>query len=123
MKKVAFALLVFMISISISSCSSDDDNTNKSKIIENLSATVKGQISCQTISNGFVYEIELDEAIEVSGGSMLKSIGITNLPENLKSNGTRIRISIRQTEFPDGLCATIYSPEYFFENTRVSSTP
>ena len=75
------------------------------------------------MNDGFVFEIELDEPINVSAQTSLKSIGITNLPENLKMEGTKILISVRPAEFPNGTCVTTFSPEYFFENTKASLTP
>lgn len=122
MKKIAFVLLSLALSIFIGGCSNDDDNTDNSPTFENLTATVIKQISCQTTGNGFVYEIELDEAISINE-MMLSAVGITNISDDFKAEGTRIRLNIRQTEFPDGACVTLYSSEYFFENTQISLIP
>lgn len=123
MKGLANKLIFISLSTLVIACSSDNIDADEVLIFENLEATVNGPISCQTMENSFVQEIEFDEPTSFGSGANLKSIGITNLPENMRAEGLRILISVRQTEFPDGACVALFSPEYFFENTEVSSNP
>lgn len=109
---VCFTILI------IHGCSGSDDGPQR-LIFNDLRAVVVGSISCQTSENGFVYEVELEEEISVGENKMLKRIGITNLPEGMKTENTRISIDVRQAEFPDGVCTANFSPDFFFEATKV----
>ena len=116
MGRLTFNLVIVLLLTA--GCSNDD--IDEIRIFENLQATVRSGISCRTSSFGLVNEIELDETLVVSDSLSFERIGIINLPENLTSEDTRIRITVKQSGSVDGLCVDIYSPDYFFENISIS---
>ena len=115
------ALYPFLVLVIFISCSNDDDANEQALI--NVVAIVKGQASCQTMNNGFVYEVELENAISTEFNTSLKIIGITNLPEEMHIEGLKINMDVKRAEFPDGVCTANYSSEFFYRTIKTHIEP
>ena len=114
-------LYTFLVLLLLISCSNDDDVNEQA--LKNVVAIVKGQATCQTMDNGFVYEVELENTIITESNTSLKIIGITNLPEEMRTEGLKINMDIERAEFPDGACTANYSPEFFYQTIRTNIEP
>lgn len=110
-------ILVILVSIS---CSNDDDGNEL--VLKHVVGIVKGHASCQTLDNGLVQQLELESPISTESNRSLKTIGITNLPEEMKMAGLKINMDIKRA-VPEGPCAMIYSPEFFYQAVRAEITP
>ena len=110
MERIIGFLIVLVIG---SSCSSDDGSSSNARWIRGVEGTVISTESCHAADNSLAYRVD------ISTEEPLPWIIASNLPENFRPEGSKIKFDMLNSSEGFGACTANFSPEIFYKLDHV----